>query len=153
MLLCTGYNASSCSQCTLHQPCQNGGTCDDVADHGFTCQCAGTYVGTVCNLTDPCQPTSPCKNGTCYYVIDATESNVTSHCDCSFGYTGTHCEVSGSMRCWFERWELFPLKRLTRDQMTFMYFVADILYSKILFCVRKYRLLLFRQAKYLWLSS
>ena len=99
-------------------PCHNGGNCTDGID-GFTCGCVPGHTGVLCETGRPSLcfsmlynqseiycgsdigecTSAPCQNnGTCVDEINRFT------CNCSFGFTGDHCETSN--RCVFNN-ELF----------------------------------------------
>jgi hypothetical protein len=90
----TGFIGATCgvevNEC-LENPCENGGTCANLAP-GFECDCTNTgFEGATCaeNIDECANPaTNPCQNeGTC---VDGV-SSVT--CDCGgTGYYGESCE-------------------------------------------------------------
>ncbi|GIX94303.1 hypothetical protein CEXT_391971 [Caerostris extrusa] len=66
--------------CGNHHPCQNSGTCENVAPDQYRCVCS--------QVDNPCM-INPCLNGgTC------SELNSTSSCECTPGWTGAHCEIN-----------------------------------------------------------
>ena len=67
------------------EPCQNGGTCEDVKD-GYTCTCINHYSGKNCDAPPPCKTKNPCVNGVCEDV-----SNVDYRCKCNRGWIGKNC--------------------------------------------------------------
>ncbi|KAL4222352.1 Cell wall integrity and stress response component 2 [Mactra antiquata] len=85
-------------------PCQNGGTCIDIAlDTGeYKCSCRDGYNGTNCETSSPgatndaCNP-DPCQNGgTCYAVVP--DDYV---CYCTNGWGGNNCETNfGTLGCY-----------------------------------------------------
>ncbi|XP_068762183.1 ZP domain-containing protein-like [Montipora capricornis] len=68
-------------------PCQNGGTCTNLGDNNFECECAPGFGGDICEEElDPCA-NNPCKNGgTCTDLGDSI-----FECECATGYTGSRC--------------------------------------------------------------
>ncbi|GIY01249.1 protein serrate [Caerostris darwini] len=75
--------------CGNHHPCQNSGTCENVAPDQYRCVCSQGFSGNNCEIVDnPCM-INPCLNGgTC------SELNSTSSCECTPGWTGAHCEIN-----------------------------------------------------------
>ncbi|XP_054708436.1 protein jagged-1-like [Uloborus diversus] len=73
--------------CGRHRPCQNLGTCQNVAPDQYKCICPQGFSGRNCEIVDnPCIM-SPCLNGgTC------SEISSTFICSCAPGWTGTRCE-------------------------------------------------------------
>lgn len=74
-------------------PCENGGTCTDESDGGFSCACAAGYSGPTCATNiDDCVTADgggPCLNGgTC---VDGVAKYT---CSCPAGYAGTNCETN-----------------------------------------------------------
>lgn len=66
-------------------PCQNGGTCEDLF-HLFGCRCAPGWEGARCEVdTDECA-SSPCVHGECEDALASFE------CLCQAGYEGQLCE-------------------------------------------------------------
>ncbi|XP_069793960.1 protein crumbs homolog 1 isoform X2 [Narcine bancroftii] len=79
-------------------PCQNGGTCQNIPE-GYTCHCpAGNeqeifYGGQNCtDILTGCE-NNECQNkATCIpYLMDSQHRH---HCLCAHGYTGLNCELS-----------------------------------------------------------
>jgi len=82
-------------------PCQNSGTCTDVAGgaadaSGRICACAGGYRGESCEIepeVDACY-SSPCLNGgTCTDIPGGAADASGRTCVCGDGYTGESCET------------------------------------------------------------
>ena len=49
--------------CGRHEPCQNGGTCENPAPDQYLCTCAEGFSGPNCEVVDnPCA-TQPCAHG------------------------------------------------------------------------------------------
>lgn len=72
------------------QPCQNGGTCKELDDENYQCQCHGRFTGLTCAVdTDPCA-SSPCLyGGRCKIVPGGSDYT----CDCvGTSLTGKRCE-------------------------------------------------------------
>jgi hypothetical protein len=79
--------------CGTHEPCQNGGTCENTAPDQYLCTCPEGFSGLNCEVVDnPCA-TTPCGNGgTCQ------ETGGQYHCTCASGWTGSTCHVSKYQR-------------------------------------------------------
>lgn len=85
-----GFSGTYCevndNDCT-HNPCLNGGTCEDGVNE-FSCQCIPGFVGELCedNVDDcrlwPCANGGVCKDG----VNDF-------NCTCRPGFTGKYCTI------------------------------------------------------------
>jgi jagged-like protein len=75
--------------CGTHEPCQNGGTCENTAPDQYLCTCPEGFSGLNCEVVDnPCA-TAPCGNGgTCQ------ETGGQYHCTCAPGWTGVTCHHS-----------------------------------------------------------
>ncbi|XP_072179385.1 uncharacterized protein [Diadema setosum] len=71
--------------------CQNGGTCHDRLDGGYSCQCLLGFDGNNCeNNIDDCV-TNDCENGgTC---VDGVHEYT---CECAEGTSGTYCQLSAN---------------------------------------------------------
>jgi hypothetical protein len=88
----SGFTGPTCStdidECDA-DPCQNGGSCRNVAG-GYTCDCTNTgFTGTNCDVdVDECD-NNPCQNGARCNNTDGGYS-----CDCGMsGYTGDNCQT------------------------------------------------------------
>ncbi|XP_007653088.2 lactadherin isoform X1 [Cricetulus griseus] len=80
--------------------CQNGGTCLISQDNDVYCLCPEGFTGLVCSETEkgPCSP-NPCYNdGKCQVTENTQRGDIFTQyiCQCSLGYSGTHCEISTS---------------------------------------------------------
>ncbi len=73
-------------------PCNNGGTCEDLfAD--FRCHCRPGWTGITCNMSLACN-SMPCQNGgTCNTISDDHLGNYTYSCSCTPYWAGTNCDV------------------------------------------------------------
>ena len=83
-LLCTNGLEGSCEP----NPCQNGGTCNQLEDNLYNCTCEGVFSGPNCETeNNPCDP-DPCANGgTC--VAQGPQEYV---CECEGGFVGDQCQ-------------------------------------------------------------
>ncbi len=85
-----GFQGSRCelavSVCESLLPCNNQGTCIDLAEGEFECRCPAGFTGPLCELNiDDCGP-SPCNNGgTCVDQVDSFA------CNCPPGFSGPTC--------------------------------------------------------------
>ncbi|KAF7990587.1 hypothetical protein HCN44_000392 [Aphidius gifuensis] len=88
----TNWGGILCDQdlnyCGTHEPCQNGGTCENTAPDQYRCTCRDGFSGPTCEKVDnPCA-TNPCLNGaTC------RESGEIAECECSPGFSGLLCAI------------------------------------------------------------
>ncbi|XP_033113936.1 fibrillin-2-like, partial [Anneissia japonica] len=75
-------------ECTITNPCLNGGTCFNFPG-GFFCSCLPGYTSTNCELEiDECA-SLPCQNGgQCNDLVNGYT------CTCVPGYTGSHCSIN-----------------------------------------------------------
>ncbi|XP_022244883.1 uncharacterized protein LOC111086422 isoform X2 [Limulus polyphemus] len=65
--------------------CENGGSCVEVLEGRFKCQCTGHFTGLFCHL--PWCSLNPCRNyGTCSATNDGYK------CSCTEEFTGDHCD-------------------------------------------------------------
>jgi len=73
-----------------HQPCLNGGTCNDLVET-YTCKCPAGFTGLNCEFRDsgrdPCRP-NPCQNNG-----DCQSDGDNFMCKCTCGYAGNKCEL------------------------------------------------------------
>ncbi|XP_063953965.1 notch homolog 2 N-terminal-like protein A [Lytechinus pictus] len=87
----TGYYGQNCENFDpcLPEPCDEfGGTCRNISDTDYFCECFLGFHGNFCSSFDVCM-TSPCLNdGVCESYNNGT--NYTCHCPPI--YRGSHCE-------------------------------------------------------------
>ncbi|XP_055479565.1 lactadherin isoform X1 [Psammomys obesus] len=101
VLLCaSGLFAASGDLCDPSL-CLNGGTCLLDQDNNVYCLCLEGFTGPVCNETEkgPCSP-NPCHHGAKCRVTEGTQRGdiFTQYiCQCSEGYSGTHCEIKNEI--------------------------------------------------------
>jgi len=84
-LVITGtYCTEDVNECTVSNPCQNGGTCENRFG-GFYCVCVSGWTGFDCSVNiDDCAD-RPCYNGgTCHDRV------ASFYCECPRGKTGNY---------------------------------------------------------------
>lgn len=92
--------------------CNNRGVCMQIMSpmQQRICTCNPNYIGTLCQLENPCHLKKQCVHGTCFPVLNATaNANRTGGevlesadftCQCYLGYAGRHCdEISNYDPC------------------------------------------------------
>ncbi|KRT83207.1 EGF-like domain containing protein, partial [Oryctes borbonicus] len=88
----TNWGGILCDQdlnyCGTHEPCLNGGTCENTAPDAYQCTCPDGFSGVNCEVVDnPCAP-APCQHGgTC--LVDGGSFT----CQCAPGWTGSTCNI------------------------------------------------------------
>ncbi|KAL1513034.1 hypothetical protein ABEB36_002517 [Hypothenemus hampei] len=88
----TNWGGILCDQdlnyCGTHEPCLNGGTCENTAPDHYLCTCPEGFSGLNCQVVDnPCAP-APCQHGgTC------RETGGSFSCECAPGWTGPTCSI------------------------------------------------------------
>ncbi|XP_046470617.1 protein jagged-1 isoform X2 [Neodiprion pinetum] len=86
----TNWGGILCDQdlnyCGTHEPCQNGGTCENTAPDQYRCTCPDGFSGPTCEKVD-----NPCASNPCLNAATCRESGETAHCECMPGYTGPYC--------------------------------------------------------------
>ena len=78
------------------QPCYNNGTCIEVTEASYKCNCLPRYTGTNCTVQFlPCA-LNPCQNGgQCVDRYDLSKAFF--ECICKDGYTGNECQTKFGM--------------------------------------------------------
>lgn len=86
-----GWSGDACDQesiCTRDDPCVRGlCTAGDDAS-SYKCTCMGGFIGTNCDIANPCRP-NPCSNGGQCTPKDDTRYG----CSCTGGWGGATCDV------------------------------------------------------------
>ena len=78
--------------CMKKRPCRNNGTCIDVTESSYRCNCLPWYTGRNCTVQfQPCY-SSPCKNGG-QCVNRYASSSAWFECVCKDGFTGKKCQT------------------------------------------------------------
>ncbi|KAK3591303.1 hypothetical protein CHS0354_004353 [Potamilus streckersoni] len=85
---CIGIKNKAYLNYCRHEPCQNGGLCQNIAPDKYECICTKGFLGINCQISHiPCS-SNPCHNsGTC---LDFHNSFM---CNCAAGWTGNTCEM------------------------------------------------------------
>ncbi|XP_047440816.1 protocadherin Fat 2 [Mugil cephalus] len=130
-------------------PCQNGGTCEEVANGELRCRCAGLFHGSRCELANPCASQSCADGRVCVpkgegYMCNCSQENPQARChnmleDCSPSSCprGFDCKVTdGSIHC-----DSLPLVSPLIGHIEIMEIAASVLgllfLVGIFVCVRK----------------
>jgi len=79
----------------LAKPCQNGGSCYN-SPGSYNCTCTIDYIGTTCEIPNPCLDDYCQNGGTCDYVLDEGTGNATAICLCEEPWEGPQCEFTVS---------------------------------------------------------
>ncbi|XP_051176779.1 protein jagged-1-like [Leptopilina boulardi] len=86
----TNWGGILCDQdlnyCGTHEPCQNGGTCENTAPDQYRCTCPEGFSGPTCEKVD-----NPCASNPCLNGATCREIGEMAVCDCAPGYTGASC--------------------------------------------------------------
>nr|CAI5869526.1 unnamed protein product [Callosobruchus analis] len=89
----TNWGGILCDQdlnyCGTHEPCLNGGTCENTAPDTYLCRCPEGFSGVNCEVVDnPCAPQPCLHGGTC------VEAGGSFSCSCAAGWTGPTCNIN-----------------------------------------------------------
>lgn len=90
--------------CTPSNFCGANGSCS-IVNGSQTCFCNDGYVGSKCQLEDPCKITTCNAHGACYPVLSSVlvgveqVEKVVSLCQCYTGFTGANCQNVGPKPC------------------------------------------------------
>ncbi|XP_015589296.1 protein jagged-2 [Cephus cinctus] len=86
----TNWGGILCDQdlnyCGTHEPCQNGGTCENTAPDQYRCTCPEGFSGATCEKVD-----NPCASNPCLHRATCRELGESAHCDCAPGFAGPYC--------------------------------------------------------------
>ena len=85
------FSPSDLNYCGTHEPCLNGGTCENPAPDEFLCKCAEGFSGTNCQVVDNVCATAPCLHGGNCSVVDSALDSF--NCSCPSGWTGSTCQI------------------------------------------------------------
>ncbi|XP_060530612.1 protein jagged-1-like [Cylas formicarius] len=88
----TNWGGILCDQdlnyCGTHEPCLNGGTCENTAPDNYLCTCPEGFSGANCEVVDnPCAPAPCLHGGTCL------EAGGSFSCECTAGWMGPTCNI------------------------------------------------------------
>ncbi|KAF5274040.1 hypothetical protein FQR65_LT04438 [Abscondita terminalis] len=88
----TNWGGILCDQdlnyCGTHEPCLNGGTCENTAPDAHLCTCPEGFSGINCEVVDnPCAPAPCLHGGTCM------EAGGSFSCECAPGWAGPTCSI------------------------------------------------------------
>ncbi|XP_058792294.1 protein jagged-1b isoform X1 [Phymastichus coffea] len=86
----TNWGGILCDQdlnyCGTHEPCQNGGTCENTAPDQYRCTCPEGFSGPTCEKVD-----NPCASNPCLNGATCTEDGEVAVCNCTEGFAGQFC--------------------------------------------------------------
>ncbi|CAF0745222.1 unnamed protein product [Brachionus calyciflorus] len=91
--------------CTANS-CGSNGNCE-IENNAIVCTCKPGFVGSKCQLFDPCS-LKPCGvNGACFPIISTQNlpgqvnpiEQVNFHCQCYSGFTGDNCQNAPAKPC------------------------------------------------------
>ncbi|XP_057337294.1 protein jagged-1b-like [Microplitis mediator] len=86
----TNWGGILCDQdlnyCGTHEPCQNGGTCENTAPDQYRCTCPDGFSGSSCEKVD-----NPCASNPCLNGATCVELGETAECQCAPGFSGPYC--------------------------------------------------------------
>ncbi|KAI5706104.1 hypothetical protein M8J75_004855 [Diaphorina citri] len=89
----TNWGGILCDQdlnyCGTHEPCQNGGTCENTAPDQYLCTCPEGFSGVNCEVVD-----NPCMMGPCGNGGQCKETAGQFQCVCAPGWTGPTCKIN-----------------------------------------------------------
>lgn len=89
-LYSTGTNCSQNIDDCFPNPCQNGGSCQDLVN-AFSCSCTDEWMGETCHQEYDACSFFPCQNSaTCSPVLGFHEYS----CTCVPGYTDANCSTN-----------------------------------------------------------
>lgn len=74
--------------CGTHEPCLNGGTCENTAPDNYLCRCPDGFSGINCEVVD-----NPCATAPCLHGGTCQEDGGSFSCECGPGWTGPTCNI------------------------------------------------------------
>ncbi|KAH9286881.1 Protein jagged-1 [Echinococcus granulosus] len=70
--------------------CLNGGSCQNIGDNEYYCQCPQPRTGPRCEVLDICSAENCSGHGACAFLDSSVDS---FHCECNYGWTGASCSL------------------------------------------------------------
>ena len=75
--------------CGTHEPCVNGGTCENTRPDKYRCTCPEGFSGDNCEVVD-----NPCATGPCQHGGTCIDMSGEFQCSCPPGWSGDRCQIS-----------------------------------------------------------
>nr|XP_024219617.1 protein jagged-1b-like [Halyomorpha halys] len=85
----TDFSNGDLNYCGTHEPCQNGGTCENTHPDQYLCSCPEGFSGLNCEVIE-----NPCVTGPCANGGRCVQSGAQFHCSCPDGWSGLTCEIN-----------------------------------------------------------
>ncbi|XP_037087468.1 protein jagged-2-like [Pollicipes pollicipes] len=75
--------------CGTHEPCVNGGTCENTRPDEYRCTCPEGFSGDNCQVVD-----NPCATGPCQHGGTCIDMSGDFQCSCPSGWSGERCQIN-----------------------------------------------------------